>query len=103
MNKENDSSQAQLENKNEKLTLQKMFCSTKIYSHSVRYSLLKSPARSIFVTASQLRSQWLDYFKQSDHVVLPGSNVIPEDDPSLLFVNAGMNQFKRFYLGEATP
>ena len=81
----------------------KMLCLTKIYSNSARYSVLKSPARSIFVTASQLRSQWLDYFKQNDHVIIPGSNVIPEDDPSLLFVNAGMNQFKRYYLGEATP
>ena len=29
--------------------------------------------------------------------------MIPEDDPSLLFVNAGMNQFKKYYLGEAVP
>ena len=33
----------------------------------------------------------------------PELRVIPEDDPSLLFVNAGMNQFKKYYLGEAIP
>lgn len=87
----------------DKLFEQKMFCSAKIYRSVSRGNQGHALRRSIFVTASQLRSQWLDYFEKHGHTILPGSNVIPEDDPSLLFVNAGMNQFKRFYLGEAVP
>ena len=59
--------------------------------------------KATIVTANQLRSQFLDYFKSKNHEILPGSSVIPEDDPSLLFVNAGMNQFKKYYLGDSTP
>lgn len=55
------------------------------------------------MTASELRSQFLGYFESKNHIIVPGSSVIPEDDPSLLFVNAGMNQFKKYYLGENIP
>lgn len=59
--------------------------------------------RATIVTASELRSQFLGYFESKNHLIVPGSSVIPEDDPSLLFVNAGMNQFKKYYLGENIP
>lgn len=59
--------------------------------------------RATIVTASELRSTFLDYFQSKNHLIVPGSSVIPEDDPSLLFVNAGMNQFKKYYLGEVIP
>ena len=59
--------------------------------------------RATFVTASELRNEFLQFFESKNHVIVPGSSVIPEDDPSLLFVNAGMNQFKKYYLGEAVP
>ena len=59
--------------------------------------------RATIVTASELRSTFLNYFESKNHTILPGSSVIPEDDPSLLFVNAGMNQFKKYYLGEVIP
>lgn len=59
--------------------------------------------RATLVTASELRNEFLQFFESKNHVVVPGSSVIPEDDPSLLFVNAGMNQFKKYYLGEAVP
>lgn len=92
-----------LDDVKDKLFEHKMFRSAKIYRSVSRGNQGQALRRSIFVTASQLRSQWLDYFGKHGHTILPGSNVIPEDDPSLLFVNAGMNQFKRFYLGEAVP
>ena len=55
------------------------------------------------VTATELRSKFSSYFESKEHLITPGSTVIPEDDPSLLFVNAGMNQFKKYYLGEVIP
>lgn len=59
--------------------------------------------RATLVTANKLRSKFLQYFQSKGHTIVPGSSVIPEDDPSLLFVNAGMNQFKKYYLGELVP
>lgn len=48
-----------------------------------------------------IRSQFLKYFKSKGHSVIASSPVIPHDDPTLLFVNAGMNQFKDVFLGSA--
>ena len=47
-----------------------------------------------------IRRQFLQYFKEHQHTVVPSSPVIPHDDPTLLFINAGMNQFKDVFLGE---
>lgn len=49
----------------------------------------------------QLRRQFLEYFKKRGHAVIASSPVIPHDDPTLLFINAGMNQFKDVFLGNS--
>lgn len=52
---------------------------------------------------NQIRSKFLDYFAKNDHKIVESSSLIPHNDPSLMFVNAGMNQFKNFFTGIETP
>ncbi|HSG99730.1 MAG TPA: alanine--tRNA ligase, partial [candidate division Zixibacteria bacterium] len=54
-------------------------------------------------SAAEIRAAFLQYFADRDHKVLPSSPVIPFEDPTLLFTNAGMNQFKRVFTGEERP
>ena len=49
--------------------------------------------------ASDIRSRFLDYFAQQQHAVRASASLVPADDPTLLFVNAGMVPFKRIFLG----
>ncbi|MBK9306172.1 MAG: alanine--tRNA ligase [Nitrospira sp.] len=53
-------------------------------------------------SASDLRQAFIRYFEQQGHQAVPSSALIPQADPTLLFTNAGMNQFKRVFLGEET-
>ncbi len=52
------------------------------------------------MTGNEARRLFLEYFKKHDHQIVRSSSLIPHDDPTLLFVNAGMVQFKRTFMGE---
>jgi alanyl-tRNA synthetase len=53
-------------------------------------------------STQELRQAFIRYFEQHGHQAVPSSALIPQADPTLLFTNAGMNQFKRVFLGEET-
>ena len=53
--------------------------------------------------SKKVREEFLSYFFSKDHSLIPSSSLIIKDDPSLLFVNAGMNQFKDIFLGYSKP
>src|SRR3982750_3309899 len=51
------------------------------------------------MTGSQIRQQFLDYFASKEHRIIRSSSLVPHNDPTLLFTNAGMNQFKDVFTG----
>src|SRR3954469_11352351 len=57
------------------------------------------PSEEFFVTGPEIRQRFLDFFASRGHRVVRSSSLVPANDPTLLFTNAGMNQFKDVFLG----
>jgi alanyl-tRNA synthetase len=55
------------------------------------------------MTSADIRKQFLDFFAQRGHQIVPSAPIVVKNDPTLLFTNAGMNQFKDYFLGNKKP
>lgn len=55
------------------------------------------------MTLQEIRQQFFDFFEQKGHQIVPSAPMVIKNDPTLMFTNAGMNQFKDYFLGNETP
>src|SRR5450432_438458 len=51
------------------------------------------------LTSAEIRKKFLDFFQSQGHIIVPSAPIVVKNDPTLLFTNAGMNQFKDYFLG----
>ncbi len=61
---------------------------------------MKRDAKMRMMTSSEIRASFLEFFRKNGHTVVPSSSLVPGNDPTLLFTNAGMVQFKDVFLGK---
>lgn len=55
------------------------------------------------MTSQEIRKKYLDFFQSKNHLIVPSAPIVLKDDPTLMFNNSGMAQFKEYFLGNATP
>lgn len=55
------------------------------------------------MTSQEIRQQFLDFFKSKEHLIVPSAPIVLKDDPTLMFSNSGMTQFKDYFLGYKEP
>ncbi len=63
----------------------------------------KSLHQNAMITTNDIRTTFLDFFANKQHEILPSSSLVPHNDPTLMFTNAGMNQFKNMFTGAQQP
>ena len=60
-------------------------------------------AKKIKMKSQDIRKQFLDFFQSKGHLIVPSAPIVRKDDPTLMFNNSGMAQFKEYFLGNGTP
>ena len=55
------------------------------------------------ISSGEIREKFLNFFEKNDHLIIQGSSVIPKNDPTLLYINAGMAAIKNYFTGEEVP
>ena len=55
------------------------------------------------LTGNEIRQMFLDYFKKNGHMIEPGASLVPHNDPTLLWINAGVAALKKYFDGSVKP
>ncbi|MBL4651009.1 MAG: alanine--tRNA ligase, partial [Aureispira sp.] len=55
------------------------------------------------MTVNEIRQQFLDFFESKEHKIVSSAPIVNQNDPTLMFINSGMAQFKDYFLGNETP